>query len=418
MKTYRYILFFLGLSLLMPAKAADAEEGDEGKFITISGVVKDRSDKSTLSYATISIPGNGAATVSNADGEFTFKIKEPVENATMKVSHLGYDNAYIRLDSKTQVSRTVWLTPSGNMLDEVIISGREPRSLVEEAIDKIPANYISEHCLLTGFYRENARKRKRYINVAEAVVRLDKSSYAGGMEDDKVQILKGRRLASPKPSDTLAVKLLGGPTSAVYLDIVKNPDLLLSRETLPLYDFHMEENVTINERPQYVVSFRPNRVLPYALYHGKLYIDRDRLSFTRAEFNLDISDRYKATQAILHKKPRGLRFKPVEVSYLVNYTEHDGKSYLSYVRNSIRFKCDWRRKLFSTGYTVLSEMAVTDFQITPAGQIPSRDAFSEKEVFSDNAALFFDKDFWGSYNIIKPEESLEDALDKLKKQYK
>ena len=86
---------------------------------------------------------------------------------------------------------------------------------------------------------------------------------------DRVRILKGRRLLSPKLSDTLAVKLLGGPTASIYLDVVKNPDLLLSPEMLPLYDFHLEEPAAIDERPQYVVSFRPNRQLPYALYYRR-----------------------------------------------------------------------------------------------------------------------------------------------------
>ena len=73
-----------------------------------------------------------------------------------------------------------------------------------------------------------------------------------------------------------------------------------------------------------------------------------------------MDNKAKAVQAILEKKPYGLRFKPQEVSYLVTYKEQNGKTYLNYIRNSIRFKCDWKRKLFSTGYTVLSEMVVTD----------------------------------------------------------
>lgn len=85
---------------------------------------------------------------------------------------------------------------------------------------------------------------------------------------DRVRILKGRRLLSPKLSDTLAVKLLGGPTASIYLDVVKNPDLLLSPEMLPLYDFHLEEPAAIDERPQYVISFRPNRQLPMPFTMG------------------------------------------------------------------------------------------------------------------------------------------------------
>lgn len=62
-----------------------------------------------------------------------------------------------------------------------------------------------------------------------------------------------------------------------------------------------------------------------------------------------MDNKVKAVQAILAKKPYGLRFKPQELSFLVTYKDMDGKTYLNYIRNRIRFKCDWKRKLFSTG---------------------------------------------------------------------
>lgn len=380
MKTCKYILFCLFLLYLAPAKAVEEPE-DDGRYVTISGIVKDKSDKKTLSYASVSIAGSVEATVTNADGEFTFKVKEPVSETALEVSHLGYANARIHLKEGDTELHTVWLTPDTQMLGEVVVSGHNPRELV-----------------------------------AEAVIDLHKTPYTQDAGRDRVRILKGRRLLSPKASDTLAVKLLGGPTAAIYLDVVKNPDLLLSPEVLPLYDFHLEEPATIDERPQYVVSFMPNRKLPYAIYYGRFYIDKERLSFTRAEFNLDVSDRYKATQAILRSKPFGLRFKPEEVAYQVNYTDHNGKTYLSYVRNEIRFKCDWRRRLFSTNYAVVSEMVVTDIEPSTTN-IPIREAFGKDQILSDDASLFFDKDFWGNYNIIQPEESLEKAVSRLRKMY-
>ena len=284
------------------------------------------------------------------------------------------------------------------MLDEVIIHARDPRYLVEEAIKKIPANYSSKHSLLTGFYRETAQKGRRYINISEAVIDIYKTPYDEGVDRDRV--------------------LLGGPNLSVYVDVVKNPDVLLDLESLPYYKFRMEESTTINDRPQYVINFEPQAILPYALYYGKLYIDKERLSFTRAEFFLDMNDRNKATQAILRKKPFGLRFKPVEVSFLVNYKERNGLTYLSYIRNGVRFKCDWKRKLFSTNYTILSEMVVTDGKESGINTIPYKMAFRSNQSLSDKVSNFADEGFWGSYNIIEPTESLEHAVNKLKKQHR
>lgn len=111
MKNKKYILFCLFLLYLAPAKASDITK-DENKYVTISGTVKDKSDKRVLSYANVSIAGNTASTVTNTDGEFTFKVKEPIGNTTLEVSHLGYANARIRLKEGDSDLSTVWLTPS------------------------------------------------------------------------------------------------------------------------------------------------------------------------------------------------------------------------------------------------------------------------------------------------------------------
>ena len=45
--------------------------------------------------------------------------------------------------------------------------------------------------------------------------------------------------------EDVEVKLAGGPTLSIYVDIVKNQDALLDVETLNYYDFFMEEPVQI-----------------------------------------------------------------------------------------------------------------------------------------------------------------------------
>ena len=389
-------------------------EGDD--YITVSGVVRDKQSRKTLEYVNVSVPGSSVGTVTNADGEFSLKIEDAETISALEISHIGYHNNRIRLDKEHLSGLKIYLTPHANMLNEIVVYAHNPRLIVEEALRKIPVNYSDKSNMLTGFYRETVQKCRRYINISEAVVDVYKTSYEDRTADrDRVQVLKGRRLLSQKAGDTLGVKLAGGPTLSVYVDIVKNQDALLDMETLNYYDFFMEEPVQIDNRRQYVIGFRPRVVLPYALYYGKLYIDRDKLSFTRAEFSLSMDNKAKAVQAILAKKPYGLRSKPQELSFLVTYKDVDGKTYLNYIRNLIRFKCDWKRKLFSTGYTVLSEMVATDREENNVAMIPGKLAFRQKDAFYDKVDEYWNEDFWGSYNIIEPTESLENAVHKLKK---
>jgi hypothetical protein len=393
-----------------------AQEAEDESYITVNGVVKDEKSKRRLEYANISVPGTNIGTVTNSDGEFTIKVKTSLRAAAVEISHVGYLNEIITLKNADISGYQVMMTSNSNMLDEVVVRARDPRYIVEEAISRIAKNYSPKDNLLTGFYRETAQKGRRYINISEAVIDIYKTSYNQNAGRDRVQIFKGRSLLSQKRSDTLIVKLLGGPNLSIYVDIVKNPEILLDKEMLPFYSFRLEESIMIDSRQQYVISFRPQAVLPYALYYGKLFIDKERLSFTRAEFNLNMDDRNKATEAILKKKPYGLIFRPMEVSFLVTYKERDGLAYLSYIRNEVRFRCDWKRKLFATSYAILSEMVVTDSRDDNVTGIPYRLAFKPNQSLSDKVSDFMDEDFWGAYNIIEPTESLESAVNRLKKQ--
>ncbi len=60
--------------------------------------------------------------------------------------------------------------------------------------------------------------------------------------------------------------------------------------------FILRKPVNLDNRMQYVVSFRPRVSLMYALFYGKLYIDFEKLAFTRAEFSLDMQNRVKAVE--------------------------------------------------------------------------------------------------------------------------
>ena len=407
-----WLMFFLLLDIA-PLQAREEVDG----YFTVTGVVRNKDDRKKLENVNVSVPGTNIGTVTNSDGLFSLKIKDAEIVRGLEVSHIGYLNTQISLKENKDLSTlTVWMIPAPNLLSEIVIFGNNARG-IEEAIRKIPVNYSPNENMLTTFYRETVQKRRRYISVSEAVIDVYKTAYNDRVPvKDKVQLQKGRRLLSQKNSDTLAVKVVGGPSLAIYLDVVKNQDALLNMGDLDYYEFHIEEPVNFDNRMQYVISFRPTVSLMYALFYGKLYIDFEKLAFTRAEFSLDMKNKTKAVEAILHKKPLGLQFKPQEVSYLVTYKEQNGKTYLNYIWNTIRFKCDWKKRLFSSGYTVYSEMVVTDRQEDNFTAISNKTAFKEKQVFYDLVDEYWNEDFWKEYNIIEPTESLEHAVKKLKKQ--
>ena len=419
MKT-KILLWTLFLILLSDGIAVNAQENGNGitDFYSISGVVRDRNTRRAINQVSISAVGTNVGTITNEDGEFTLKISNSLNVNEIQLSCLGYINALITIGRNETEVKSIFLTPESYVLSEVLVfSWKNPRDLVVAAIEKVEDNYDTKPNKLTGFYRETVQKRRRFITISEAVIEVFKGGYNMSVDRDQVKILKGRKLISPKLSDTLSVKFLGGPNMPVYLDVVKNPDVILDMEALDYYTYKMGEATSIDDRIQFVVYFEPQMIVSYPLYAGTLYIDRETLSFTRAEFKMDMRDRNKVTNTILRDKPRGLQFTPEDVTYVVTYKQSGNKTYLNYIRNEIRFKCDWRRRLFfATNYEVIAESIITDRTDQNVARMPSRETFSIRQSLSQEVALYQDENFWSNYNIIEPTESLESAVDKLKRQ--
>ena len=272
--------------------------------------------------------------------------------------------------------------------------------------------------LMRCFYREVTRRGSRHIAVAEAVMDMYKSSYRYGPDGDAVGILKGRRLMSMKSKDTLGVKIQGGPMMPLLADVAKNPEYLLNEQDLAQCDLYQKQPAKLNDRLHYVIQVVPHDITYYPLMGGLLYIDQESLTITRAELELDVRDWRRASEYMLVKKPFGLRFRPKQLSMVIGYTtDLQGVTRMNYLRNEMRFNCDWKRRLFASTFTTVCEMVVTDRLATgrDAKRPSGHSSFGIRERFYDRVEYFDDPDFWADYNIIEPTESLEHAIDKLKK---
>jgi len=382
----------------------------------INGVVLDRQTGRTLSHVSVTAEGGKEHTVTNDDGRFSLKTQRIPQY--IQLSHIGYKTRRQQIQQGQTSNLRIMMAVNTVGLHEVVVTRNDPLEIVKAAMDRIEKNYPQKPELVRCFYRETARRGSRFISVAEAVTDMYKTGYSRGPERDAVAILKGRRLMSMKARDTLGVKIQGGPVMPLMVDIAKNREYVLKAEDFGLYDFSMDMPALIDDRLQYVVSMQPKMHTMYPLMYGKLFIDQETLAFTRAELQLDVSNWRSASDYMLVKKPFGLRFRPKELTMTIVYTtDTQGVTRMSYVRNEMRFNCDWKRRLFASPFTTVSEMVVTDRrQMGEEVKRPKgRNSFGIRERFYDKVEYFEDPDFWADYNIIEPTESLENAIGKLKK---
>lgn len=386
---------------------------DDTTYITIKGKVKDKESKKEVVFGSVSVVGTNIGTVTNVDGEFAIKIKNSLEAKELIFTHIGYKSKKVLISELNPEDNNILLEPKFINIDEVTVRPEDARRIMELALAKVPENYSKSALNSTGFYRETIKQRKDYLSISEALVDIYKSGYTQDFDEDKVKIYKGRKSSDVKKADTLAVKLQGGPYISLLFDIAKNPYVLISEEVIGLYDFTITDIKTIDEKLNYEISFRPrieNSDEP--LYIGRYYIDVKSLAISSAEFSLDLSDPEKMAQMFVKKKPVGLKLTPTNTSYIVSYKERDGKYYFNYSRSEVYFKCKWQKRLFNSNYSVMSEMAITDWSSDKAEKFTMKESLKKTNVFEDEVTAFTDENFWGEYNTIEPDQSIEAALKK------
>jgi len=134
------------------------------------------------------------------------------------------------------------------------------------------------------------------------------------------------------------------------------------------------------------------------------------------KFNLENKD--AASSIFIKKKPLGMEVTPEVATYRAKYREQDGKSFFTYSRAEVKFKVNWKRKLFHTYYTTMSEMAITDRTNEEVIKFAGKEKLRYTDVFSEKVEAFTDPDFWGDYNVIEPDQSIESAIRRLSRKLK
>ena len=62
------------------------------------------------------------------------------------------------------------------------------------------------------------------------------------------------------------------------------------------------------------------------------------------------------------------------------------------------------------------EMALTNWEAGMTKTIKGKERLRSTVILSDEASGFSDPEFWGEYNVIEPEKSIENAIKKIQRQ--
>ncbi|PZX16413.1 carboxypeptidase-like protein [Breznakibacter xylanolyticus] len=395
-------------------KIGKSAQADTVSYVQYAGSVVDSQSNDPLTFATLTIPGTNIATVCNSDGEFLLKVPKEMADKSVAISFIGYKAQTLPLSELKETKNKIGLEMINVSLAEINVFPKDPNYLIRAVMSKRDDNYMNAPALMTAFYRETIKKGRTYVSLSEAVVEVLKQPYTNS-RPDMVRLFKSRKSADYSKLDTLTFKLMGGPYTTLLMDVMKNPYLVFTDDMIAYYDFSLNNITRIDNRIIYILDFKQKSSAKEPLFFGKLYIDSESLAITSAAFSLNTDYKQEVSEMFIKRKPAGADVYPTEATYLVNYREKDGKWFYGYSRGQINFKVDWTKKWFHTYYSTTIEMAVTDWKMSDEKSIKPSDRLKTQVIMQDAASGFADKSFWGEYNVIEPEQSIESAIKKIQR---
>lgn len=413
-----FTFFFLVPSAVQSFSFQQNKNTTTTKYLDLKGEVVDAKSGDGISSAQLMVEGSNISTVTNSEGEFILKIPSDLLNSRVIVSFLGYQSKSIPLNSFNTEFTTITLEETIEELSEVsIFTAKDAKALVASMLAKRGTNYFDSPTKMTAFYREIIKKRRTNVSLSEAVVEIYKQPNSNSKKD-LVSIFKARKSTDYDRLDTLALKLRGGPFNTLYIDMMKYSEFVFNSDNISEYKFNFSQPTKLNERYVYVVDFEEvDKLLPW--YYGKLFIDVETHSLIKAAYKLNVDDKESAAKMFVKRKPNKATVYPIDVNYEIDYLQSGGKWYYGYGNALLEFKIDWDKKLFNSRYTLNSEMVVTNWEAYN-GEDPkmSKDFIRPSVVMVDDISGFADDNFWGNNNIIEPEKSIQNAIEKIQRQLK
>ncbi len=390
------------------------------KFLEFTGKIINSENKEPLIFANINLLESNISTISNSNGDFTIKIPDSHFSRKIKVSFIGFKTKIIDLKSFKNKNKSISLDVYISPLPETVVSiPKDVDELVRQTLANSGQNYLLNHNVMTAFYRETIKKRRKNVSLSEAVINIYKSPYKRYQRREGIKILKIRKDTDYTKLDTVAFKLSGGPYNTLFQDIVKYPDYFIPLFYFENYNFSIHRASEINNVPVFVIRFKQKEDIDEPLFFGELYIDGNNKILLSANYSLNVTDKEKSSKLFVQKKPRNADVWPLNANFRVDYSERDGKWYYNYSNLSLEFKVNWDKKIFNTVYTLSSEMVITDWVENKTFDSPKKKEFLKPTaILTDSKIGFNDLDFWGTDNIIEPENSIQNAIKKIQRKLK
>jgi len=277
----------------------------------ITGKVINGEDKEPLPFASIRLKNHPIGTISNENGEFDFYIPKSKRNDTLNISFIGFNSYEVPLVNINRELEIV-LTPSSNVLDEVILTEKNPLDYINKALERLPENYPQNDYQSIAYYRQKFIENGAVINKEEGVFKTYYSK-AGDSAKNQHQLLLYKPEENPQQFQFMrewfeakqekrkkkAIKKgeefdeeeydsdmdmdFGGPESVIDLDINNERDNYLNPKHFKKYEYSFGEETSLNGERLVTIIFKAKRTIDHKKDSGKILINTEDYAIVSIE---------------------------------------------------------------------------------------------------------------------------------------
>ena len=386
---------------------------DSSNFIIAKAVVKDAQTREPIPYVSASIEETGIGTITNQSGEFMLKIPHSDSTQNIQISHVGYNQQTIPVGLFLNNPVAIYMQTKMVPLQDVIVGLSNPHKIVREMLNNIPNNYPREPVYFTSFYREGVEKKNTIISLTEAVFQIYKTGFESS-EKDQVKLLKMRKISNNEEKDSIILKMRAGIDASLHLDIIKHiPNFLDLNDENP-FNYSKIDMTVSDSGLAHVIAFEQKIEIKEPFYKGELYIDANNSALLVTHFG--VNPRYidQSTDLFILKKPKTVDIKTESANYYVYYKYLNGKYYLNHIRGDLTFKIQKKNAFLQPSKSIHTffEMVVCKIDTSDVKKFPRKESIPTHNVFSETK-FQYDNRFWDDFNIILPEEKLNEAISRI-----
>jgi len=385
----------------------------------ISGQVLDTYTKEPIEGVLVELEGNSVIRIiTNSEGIFNIPLTNQSDSFQLRIGGIGFNQTSYNYSQKDVLEDLIYyIEPREIKLKEVNVEGyRDPQQLIERMLSRRKENEdkISKQAL--GFFRERIQKRGKNLSLAEAVISIVKRSNTSDL-NDLVFLNQLRKANNYRSIDSVAVKLQGGPFNILYTDIAKYPEIVFDQNNLEFYKYTYLGTLNYNEQEVLQVAFEPRSSSKSPSFSGILYLNKASFDLVRADLDLDVSNRDRASRIFVKKKPEGMDIWPTQMRYQIDYAPKDNRWLLQYGKIALEFRVNWKSRLFRRTYQIEAEMAITDWlEDRSKNLIEDKARLKPNKVLIESIEGFYDLLFWETYTIIEPDSEIEKIIAKIERQ--